>query len=74
MKPSDQLGSTYSRFLSKQELIDLTGKRAASAQRRALDFMKLPYIRRPDGTPVVTSGIFESRGNRKNSPNWESLS
>lgn len=39
--------------LSKQELIDLTGKRVRVKQLRALDYMKIPYRLREDGSPVV---------------------
>lgn len=39
--------------LSSDELRDLTAKRRGDAQCRALDFMGVPYKRRPDGTPAV---------------------
>ena len=40
-------------FLSKDELVALTGKRRPKAQARALTGMCIPYRRRPDGSPVV---------------------
>jgi len=39
--------------LSPDELRDLTAKRRSDAQRRALEFMGVPYKRRPDGSPAV---------------------
>lgn len=39
--------------LTPDELQELTAKRRSDAQRRALDFMGVPYKRRPDGTPAV---------------------
>jgi hypothetical protein len=40
-------------FLSKDELVALTGRRRPKAQARALTGMGIPYRRRPDGSPVV---------------------
>jgi hypothetical protein len=39
--------------LSEDEVVELTGKRRASAQARVLDFMGIPYRPRPDGSLVV---------------------
>ena len=40
-------------FLSKDELVQLTGRRRPKAQARALTRMGIPHRRRPDGSPVV---------------------
>lgn len=40
-------------FLTVAELQELTGRATPAAQRRALDAMRIPYRRRPDGTPAV---------------------
>lgn len=39
--------------LNDLELHELTGKQRQSAQARALDKMRIPYKRRPDGSVVV---------------------
>lgn len=40
-------------FLTDAELIELTHRQYAAWQARALDAMKIPYRKRPDGTLVV---------------------
>jgi len=40
-------------WLTDSELCDLTHKAKPSAQARALDGMRIPYTKRPDGTLVV---------------------
>lgn len=39
--------------LSADELRELTGKRRSDAQARTLDFMRIPYSTRPNGTIAV---------------------
>jgi hypothetical protein len=40
-------------WLSDEELQELTKRERAAAQARALDALKVPYKRRPDGSLVV---------------------
>lgn len=40
-------------FLTEDQLRDLTGRETGAAQCRALNTMRIPYRRRPDGTPAV---------------------
>ena len=40
-------------ILTPEQLRELTGKERYSAQRRALDHMRIPYRVRPDGSLVV---------------------
>ncbi|WP_168735311.1 DUF4224 domain-containing protein [Pseudothauera rhizosphaerae] len=40
-------------ILSDDQIIEITRRVRPSAQRRMLDFLKIPYRQRPDGTPVV---------------------
>lgn len=40
-------------ILSEQELRILTQKQRPSAQRKVLDFMRIPYRMRPDGSLAV---------------------
>lgn len=72
--------STASRFLSLDDLIILTGKKAASAQRRALSLMHIPFMLRPDGRPVVVVDAIRPEGTTFTGynkpaiePNWEAL-
>ena len=41
-------------LLSAEQVQQLTGYKKASYQRRALEHMGIPYLRRPDGAPVVS--------------------
>jgi hypothetical protein len=65
--------------LTSAEILQLTGKRRPSAQIRALRFMAIDHMRRPDGSIMVlratlgrprddgaTSGDF----GKKTQPNW----
>lgn len=70
MSPLNNQPESVSRFLSAQELMQLTGKKAASAQRRALDLMRVPFITRPDGKPVVSAGTFIGGSKKQATPNW----
>lgn len=47
--------------LTPAELQELTGKRRADAQRRALDRMGLRYAVRPDGRPTVLRSHVEEK-------------
>lgn len=46
-------------FLSADDLRELTGKRRSDAQARALDFMRIPYSTRPNGTIAVLRVVAE---------------
>ena len=46
-------------LLSRDELAALTGKATPAAQARVLDAMRVPYLRRPDGSPAVSSAVVE---------------
>jgi hypothetical protein len=46
--------------LDDDELREVTGKRRAPAQRRALDHLGIPYRQRPDGTLVVLRAAAEA--------------
>lgn len=45
--------------LSPPELRELTGKRRSDAQARVLDFMRMPYSTRPDGSLAVLRVVAE---------------
>lgn len=45
--------------LDDDELREVTGKRRAPAQRRALDHMGIPYRQRPDGSLAVLRAAAE---------------
>ena len=47
-------------ILSKEQLIELTGKMKPSAQIRALRSMGINHRIRPDGTPAVSESHIES--------------
>lgn len=46
-------------FLTAAELVELTGKVRPGAQARALAQMGIPFLRRPNGAPVVTRTAVE---------------
>lgn len=46
-------------FLSADDLRELTGKRRSDAQARTLDFMRIPYSTRPNGTIAVLRVVAE---------------
>ena len=46
-------------FLSPDELVQLTGKRKPSAQRRVLEYLRIAPIVRKDGTLVVLRSQLE---------------
>jgi hypothetical protein len=67
-------------WLSKEELIELTGYKRAGRQKLALDQMGLKFRCRPiDGFPLVDRWQFEGeivrpRGQIWNQPNWHAMS
>lgn len=46
-------------FLTADELEQLTGRVRPAAQARALMQMGIPFLRRPNGAPVVTRAAVE---------------
>lgn len=67
-------------FLTPEELIELTGKRQAAAQVRALRFMGLEHRIRPDGSvAVLTEHVLtemgiktpKSKKEKEWEPNWK---
>ncbi|WP_157659079.1 DUF4224 domain-containing protein [Thauera butanivorans] len=40
-------------ILTHDQIVEITQRVRASAQRRMLDHLNIPYRQRPDGTPVV---------------------
>lgn len=48
-------------LLRAEELREFTGHRRSDAQARALDYMGLPYVRRPDGALLVLRAVAERR-------------
>jgi hypothetical protein len=50
--------------LTPQELAALTGRARPTAQARALEFMEIPYFRRPDGSVAVLRIRVEGIGKR----------
>ena len=68
-------------FLDPDELKQRTNRERSGAQRKALDFMGMPYKVRADGSIVVLrSAIEEVMGARNDShfkksskPNWDAL-
>ncbi len=62
-------------FLTRDELVELTGKKRKSAQIRALAEMGIPYRVRPDGTPAVLRCdiLGESAVERVPEPDFSSL-
>lgn len=46
-------------FLSPAQLRELTGKRRSDAQARVLDFMRIPYSTRLNGTIAVLRAVAE---------------
>jgi hypothetical protein len=59
-------------FLSKEELVMLTGKRRPKAQGRALTHMGIPYRTRLDGSPVVLRTSLQGEGGRVEAVTGES--
>lgn len=47
-------------LLTRDEIVELTGKRRYKAQCRALVRMSLRYVCRPDGSPVVARALVTS--------------
>ena len=79
MKPALPLPLPMSLWLSKEELIELTGYKTASRQRRALAQMGLQFRSRPlDGFPLVDRWRFEGeivrpRAGFRPEPNWDGV-
>ncbi len=48
-------------FLSRAEVERLSGKRRFSAQRRALDALKIPYTRAATGEPLVRADALDAK-------------
>ena len=47
-------------LLSRDELAELTGKATPSAQSKVLDAIRVPYLRRPDGSIIVSRIVVET--------------
>jgi len=61
-------------ILSSKELEYLTGKKRRSAQRRALQKMKIEHFVRPDGVPVVSEAALRHKSMlTKPTPNWDAI-
>lgn len=65
-------------FLADDDVKRLTGRTNPSAQRRALDRMKIRYHSRPDGRPIIARAAVESDLAATNpapapSPNWSAI-
>lgn len=59
-------------FLSREELVTLTGMKRKSAQVEALKKMNIPYLLNPAGHPVVESRHFTSSiAAASTKPTWE---
>jgi hypothetical protein len=59
-------------FLSREELVTLTGMKRKSAQVEALKKMNIPYLLNPAGLPVVESRHFASSISRApTAPTWD---
>jgi hypothetical protein len=74
------VGEPMTLWLSKEELIELTGYKTASRQKRALAKMGLPFRSRPlDGFPLVDRWQFEGeimrpRAGFRPESNWDGSS
>ena len=73
-------GGPMSLWLSKEELVELTGYKMASRQKRALTQMGLQFRSRPlDGFPLVDRWQFEGEilrppaALRRQQPNWDAI-
>lgn len=62
-------------FLSRTELIELTGYKQPRKQALALAEMGKSFDIRPDGRVIVAKSQFEGNAKKVNvkSPNWEAL-
>lgn len=47
-------------LLSRDELAELTGKATPAAQARVLDAIRVPYLKRPDGSIIVSRVVVET--------------
>ncbi len=65
--------------LTNAEIIEVTGRRRNRAQAAVLALMRIPFVVRPDGRPIVTRLAFErvvghdSRRRPTAEPKFESL-
>lgn len=48
-------------ILTRAEVVELTGRVRYRAQARALDFLRIPYRLRLDGSPLVVRAHVEGR-------------
>lgn len=68
-------------ILNQKELVELTGYKRKDAQVRALRFMGIEHLPRPDGTiavlrahaEAVLSGQDPARLTKKIEPNWSAI-
>lgn len=69
-------------FLTSDELVELTGLRRSSAQKKALHMMGVDFLIRPDGSLVVSRrhveellGARQEKVKKKppNEPNWAGI-
>lgn len=69
-------------FMTKKELLDLTGKKSGKAQSRVLTYMGIDHAKRPDGSPavlkshvekVLSGAIFQSTKKKYAQPDFSSL-
>ena len=61
--PANLIFCSVFMFLTPEELVELTGKRQAAAQVRALRFMGLEHRIRPDGSvAVLTEHVLNEMG------------
>jgi hypothetical protein len=55
-------------ILTRDQIQQLTGKRYSDAQRRQLDFLRIPYRVRKDGSPVVLLSDLEPQARMQREP------
>ncbi len=68
-------------FLSLSEIEDLTGRRRKQAQVKALRFMGIEHIIRPDGAIIISrshiektlDGYIPNPAERRIEPNWDNI-
>lgn len=65
---------TDTRFLTDEEVEQLTGYRLAKYQRRELLLLRIRFFVRPkDGKPVVLHSDIAATNPKKREPQWENL-
>lgn len=60
------IGQTH-RFLSAEEIVQLTGRSQPAAQRRQLKRMGINFFENADGCPVVSSGVLANNATENGS-------